>query len=269
MNPVLALLLGILQGLTEFWPISSSAHLALILTATGWSGPKTSFIVALHLGTLVAVIIHYRRRLLTLAGAWLRSTLSRERPKGEARLAWMVLLATLPALAIGAVFSPVSEELQRMPGAIAVFMGVFGVLLWVSDAYSPRFLTLEDVGWRRALAMGLAQSLALAPGVSRSGAILCTARAAGMRREDAADFAFLMSVPVMAAAGVFEARVLITEGIAAADLLAMGLGTLASAVAGFLAIRYLLRWLKKGGLAPFALYRLFFSLVMLAVLLAK
>ncbi len=266
MSPALALSLGILQGLTEFWPISSSAHLALILTATGWSGPKTSFIVALHLGTLLAVVMYYRERLLSLAVAWWRCLLSRERPQEEARLAWMVILATLPALVIGALFSHISEELQGMPFAIAVFMGAFGIMLWAADAYGPRSLTLEDVGWRRALAMGLAQSLALAPGVSRSGAIICTARAAGLRREDAADFAFLMSVPVMAAAGVFEARTLLSEGFAASDLQAMGIGALASAVSGFFAIRYLLRRLKRGGLLPFVLYRLVFSAVMLVVL---
>jgi len=268
-NPVTALLLGVLQGVTEFWPISSSAHLALVLEATGWGGPRTSFIVALHLGTLAAVVIHYRGRILSLAGAWWRSLLRREEPQGEAHLAWMLLLATLPALAIGALFSRISEELQGIPLAIAAFMGAFGILLWTVDSLAPSALTLEGVDWRRALAMGMAQSLALAPGVSRSGAVMCAARAAGLRREDAADFAFLMSVPVIAAAGVFEAAGLISEGITARDLLAMGVGTLSSAVAGLLAIRYLLRWLKGRGLAPFAIYRVAFSLALVALLLAR
>ncbi|MEJ5187067.1 MAG: undecaprenyl-diphosphate phosphatase, partial [Candidatus Geothermincolales bacterium] len=136
----------------------------------------------------------------------------------------------------------------------------------VADALGPSSVSLEEVDWRRALAMGLAQALALAPGVSRSGAILCTGRAAGLKREGAADFAFLMSVPVIAAAGAFEAMKMFSEGIGGRDLLAMAVGAASSAVAGLLAIRYLLRWLGKRSLAPFAVYRVALSLAMLVLL---
>jgi undecaprenyl-diphosphatase len=199
-----AILLGAAQGITEFWPISSSAHIALLIHLGGWGKPDLSFMVALHLGTWVAVVWYYRRRLLRLVTAWLREVAGKEKGNPDARLTWLLLLATVPGALLGAVFAESSEMMEGMPLLMVVTLAVFGVVLWAADARGKYTRTWNTAGWREALAVGVAQALAIMPGVSRSGASISAARAAGMERKEAADFAFLLSVPIVGAAAAYE-----------------------------------------------------------------
>ena len=251
-----ALLLGAVQGVTEFWPISSSAHLALLVHFLGSGEPELSFLVALHVGTLAAVTWFYRRRLARIAAACLRELRGKERGNPEARLGWMLLLATIPGLLLGAVFAESSQMLEGMPPVMTFFLALFGIALWVADSRGAERYDLTSMDWRRALAVGTAQALALAPGVSRSGASITVARAAGMRREEAADFAFLLSVPITAAAAAYEGMKLAAGGMAPDQAGTLAVGVVASAVTGYAAISLLLGRVRRGSYVPFAVYRL-------------
>lgn len=261
-----ALALGLVQGVTEFWPISSSAHLALLINLFKLGSPDLSFLVALHLGTWVAVVWYYRRRLLSISTACWRELRGREKGNPEARLGWTLLLATLPGILVGAVFSQSSEMMEGMPLLMAVFLAVFGLALWGADFAFPCARNLAGMGWREALAVGLAQAVALAPGVSRSGSVLTVARAAGFRREEAADFAFLLSVPTIGAAAAFEGMKLLADGITVDRLWPMLVGSVAAGVSGYAAIRLLLSRIKTGTFRPYGVYRLLLAAVILIVL---
>lgn len=262
-----ALLLGAVQGLTEFWPISSSAHIALLIHLFGWGEPDLSFIVAVHVGTWLAVVWYYRSRLATIVTSWWREVRGRERGEPDARLAWLLLLATLPGLLLGAIFSESSEMMQNMPFLMVALLAVFGLALWAADAWGPGDRTLAVMGWRDSLAIGFAQAIALAPGVSRSGITITTARAAGINRKDSADFAFLLSVPIIGAAGIYEGLRLAMEGLSGSAALEMLAGGAASAVTGYLAIHLLLSRLKRGGFRVYAVYRLLLAAVLLLAFL--
>ena len=261
-----ALLLGAVQGLTEFWPISSSAHIALLIHIFGWGEPELSFTVALHVGTLLAVIWYYRRRLASIISAWWREIRGKERDEPEARLAWLLLLATVPGLLIGALFAESSEMMEGMPLLMTVMLAFFGLVLWAADSWGPEERTWRGAGWREALAVGVAQTVALIPGVSRSGICITTARAAGIERTEAADFAFLLSVPIIAAAAAYEGLKLVLEGIPADKLWLMLSGGAAAALTGYFAISFLLARLKRGTFKPYAIYRLILAVVLLVVL---
>lgn len=262
-----AVVLGLAQGVTEFWPISSSAHLALLIHLFGWGEPDLSFMVALHLGTWLAVVWYYRRRLLSMASALLREARGKERGNPEARLGRLLLLATLPGLALGAVFAESSELMEGMPLLMVVALAVFGLVLWATDRWGGETKDWRVAGWRESLAVGVAQGLALMPGVSRSGITISTARAAGVERKEAADFAFLLSVPIIGAAAVYEGLKLLREGVPGSGLAPMAAGCAAAAVAGYLAIGFLLSRLRRHDFAPYAFYRLALSLVLVVVLI--
>lgn len=267
MGILAALLLGAVQGITEFWPVSSSAHLALLIHIGGWGTPQLSFLVALHLGTLVAVVLYYRRRLAAIIVAWLRDVTGRERGNPDARLAWLLLLATIPGIIIGAIFAQSSEMIESMPLLIVSMLAIFGVVLWVTDAMGANTRTWRTAGWREALAVGVAQCLALVPGVSRSGISISTARAAGIKRSEAADFAFLLSVPITGAAAAYESLKLATQGIPSGQAGNMLAGGIAAAITGYFAIEFLLSHLKAGTFRPYAIYRLVLAAVLLIVFL--
>ncbi len=261
-----ALLLGVVQGLTEFWPISSSAHLALLIHVFGWGEPDLSFLVALHVGTWIAVVWHYRSRLASIIAACWREARGRERGLPEARMGGLLLLATVPGVVLGAVFSASSEMMEGMPLLMAATLAAFAVVLWAADRWGGRSGDWRKAGWREALAVGVAQALALMPGVSRSGISISAARAAGIDRKEAADFAFLLSVPIIGAAAVFEGAKMLLEGVTVDQLWSMLAGGAAAAVAGYLAIGLLLSRLKSGTFAPYAAYRLALAAVLVVVL---
>jgi undecaprenyl-diphosphatase len=261
-----ALLLGAVQGLTEFWPISSSAHLALLIHIFGWGAPDLSFLVALHVGTWLAVVWYYRHRLGSIIASMWREATGKKRGEAEARLGWLLLLATLPGILIGAIFAESSEMMEGMPLLMTVTLALFGLVLWAADAWGAQDKDWNAAGWREALAVGVGQTLALMPGVSRSGISISVARAAGLERKEAADFAFLLSVPIIGAAAAYEGLKLVLEGVPAHQLWPMLVGGAAAALTGYFAIGFLLSRLKAGTLRPYAIYRLVLAAVLLVVL---
>ncbi len=261
-----AVVLGLVQGVTEFWPISSSAHLALLIYLFGWGKPDLSFTVALHLGTWVAVVWYYRRRLASIVSACWKVVGERERVSAEARLGFLLLLATFPGVILGAVFAESSEMMEGMPLLLVFSLALFGLVLWATDRWGGGLRRWRDAGWREALAVGVAQGLALIPGVSRSGITISTARAAGMDRKEAADFAFLLSVPIIGAAAAYEALQLVREGVPTGGIWPMAAGCASAAFSGYLAIGLLLSRLKTHSFKPYAVYRIVLAAFLLVIL---
>jgi undecaprenyl-diphosphatase len=256
MNSIIeAIILGIVQGLTEFLPISSSGHLILAEWATGWKGElinNLTFDVALHVGTLTAVLWYFWRDWLQLGRATV-NVLRGRAPVHEVRLVWYIVLGTVPAVIIGLLFEHTVETLFRNPLLVAAALVAGSGLMWTADRISSRDRHLGDMTLGHALFVGAAQAVALVPGISRSGITISAALAAGYRREDAARFSFLLSTPVIAGAAVLKVRHISFEGHAAWGCI---LGTACAAVVGYLAIRFLIRYLERHSLNIFVWYRL-------------
>ena len=261
-----AIILGVLQGLAEFLPISSSAHLALTPWILGWESPGLAFDVALHVGTLAAVLWFFRAQWAVLArAAWRIATTRRITTEEERRVLYLVI-ATIPGGLGGLLLAEYAETVFRSPSLIATTLIVMGVILWGVDRFAPQARPLSDMRWTHALVFGLAQVLALVPGVSRSGSTMTAGRAMGFHRESAAVFAFLMSMPITAAAAVYEVPKAIGEGGMGAPIVA---GVIASALSGWLAISVLLRYVARHGFGVFAAYRIALGLAVLALVAAR
>jgi undecaprenyl-diphosphatase len=261
-----ALVLGIVQGLTELLPISSSGHLILVPWLADWryleenDAFNQTFDVALHFGTLVAVVSYFRADIARLIAAWLRSIKRRQAETADERLAWVVAIATVPAAVIGAAAGSLIADHLGEPWQIAIFLAVFGVVLWIADR-GPERRGLHDVRYGEALAIGFAQALALAPGVSRSGITISAARFLGLDRDSAARLSFLLLVPIVFGATLLEG---VTE-VLLGDLPAgwggpFLVGVLAAAGAGLVAIDLLLGYVRRHDYSIFVLYRLALAL---------
>ena len=250
-----AIILGIVQGLTEFLPISSSGHLILAQWATGWEGElmnSLTFDVALHVGTLTAVLWYFWRDWLKLGKASLR-VLQRKAQPYEAKLVWYIALATVPAVIAGLTLEHTVETLFRNPLLVAAALAFGSLLMWVADRFAARNRYLSDMTLGHAVLVGIAQAVALVPGISRSGITISAGLAAGYRREDAARFSFLLSTPVIAGAALLKVRDISFQGHAMWGCI---LGTLGASVVGYLAIRFLIRYLERHSLNIFVWYRL-------------
>ncbi|MEO6207577.1 MAG: undecaprenyl-diphosphate phosphatase [Candidatus Limnocylindrales bacterium] len=269
-----ALIMGIVQGLTEFLPVSSSGHLILVPYLFGWDDPfitSLAFSVMLHIGTLVALLTYFRGDWLRLIPAGLATIRDRSfRDDPDRRLAWLLVAATIPAAIVGFLFSDVLETQIRQPGLVAVTMVVGGLILLIADRFGAESRTVEDVTVPLATGIGFAQALALIPGISRSGISISAARFAGLDRAAAARFAFLMATPITAGAIVFEARKLLT-GEAGVDVAVSPLlvGLAASLISGFAAIHFMLRYLRTRSLQVFVWYRFVLVAIVIAVLLTR
>lgn len=253
--------LAIIQGLTEFLPVSSSAHLILGGRIFGWPDQGLVFDVATHLGTLLAVFVYFRRELLELTRAWLAPVRTAEDRQHRAMGVYLAL-ASVPALLIGAVAHDLVESSLRDVRVIAWSTIGFGLLLWMGDAVGRKERSLEQMTLGRALAIGLAQVLALIPGTSRSGVTITIGRFLGFAPEAAARFSFLLAIPVIAAAGGYGASRVAT-GDADIDWLQFMLAMLFAALAGWLCIAAFLALIKRVGLLPFVVYRLLLGAVLL------
>ncbi|WP_163557910.1 undecaprenyl-diphosphate phosphatase [Halomonas sp. NO4] len=247
-------ILAVFQGLTEFLPVSSSAHLILVPKFTDWGDQGLAFDVALHLGSLAAVVAYFRQELRSMATAWLAS-LGGARGNADARLGWWVLLATVPVCVFGLLFRDVIALGMRSPLLLVASLIGFGLLLGYADwghrgRRSEYQLTLRD-----ALVIGFAQALALIPGTSRSGITITAALLLGLSREASARFSFLLSIPVILLAGGLEALGLFRQP-QAIDWTALGVGTLLSGVSAYLCIHYFLAFIRRIGMQPFVIYRL-------------
>jgi len=275
-----AAIVGLLQGLTEFIPISSSAHLELAPWIAGWETDglvgSLAFDVFLHLGTLVALLVYFARDWVRYIGAWVASV--RERRIGadpDRRIAWLLVLATIPAAIIGLALEGVIEEALHGDNdaarlAIAGFLVIGAVALWLADRLGRRQRELTEVTTGTALTIGLSQALALVPGISRSGATITAGLALGLTREAAARFSFLLATPITLGAGLYGSRKLLTETHTGTEWLAIGVGFVVAALAGLAAIGFLLAWLRRRSVAVFSLYRIgFAAVVVLLVVLGR
>ena len=247
--------LGALQGLAEFLPISSSAHLALAPWAFGWPEPGLAFDVALHLGTLVAVLWYFRRDWQALTIAAFSVVRERRVHTDEQRLVTWLIIATVPGAIAGLLLEKQAEHLFRAPSLIAVALILMGALLWIVDGRATRAAhdrALRAMTWRDALLIGCAQAFAIIPGVSRSGATMTAGRALSFTRADSAKFSFMMSMPIIAAAAVLKLPKLISAGGLTPSLI---VGVATAAITGWLAIAILMRLVQHRGFRVFALYR--------------
>jgi len=254
-----AIVLGAVQGLAEFLPISSSAHLILVPWLLKWQDPGLAFDVALHMGTLLALLIYYRDEWI----AMVRSVAGGQ--SAERRLLQLLIVASVPGAIIGLALENQAETTFRSPMLIAIAMAVLAVLLWLFDKLSPQKRTMSEMTYWDALVIGFSQALAIIPGVSRSGATITMARAVGVERGDSANFSFLMATPIIAGAGLVEARKLIHEGL---DW-SVGLGFISAAIFGLIAIAFLIRYVRTRNYVAFAVYRLLVAALVIAVFFAR
>jgi len=256
------LVLALLQGLTEFLPISSSGHLILPKELLGWQDQGLVFDVAVHLGSLSAVLIYFRRDVWLLGRDWTLQVFTRQSANEHSRLAWMLLVATWPVCLVGLLADSWIEQHLRSIVVVAWATLGFGLVLGWADWRGSRSKTLTDLTWMLALAIGLAQVLALIPGTSRSGITISMALLLGLQRQDAARFSFLLSIPVILASGGYKTLQLVTQGEAVpwVDLL---LATVMAGISAFLCIYYFLRFIEKIGMTPFVIYRLLLGGILL------
>jgi len=257
-----ALLLGLVQGVTEFLPISSSAHLILAPRALGWQDQGLAFDIAAHLGTLLAVVVYFRRDLVEIARDGLRGR-PRDAP-GKGRLAWGILLGTVPVAVAGLLVQDLVATSARDPLLIAGTSIGYGVLLAWADRVATLRRGLEGMGYREALLVGAAQALALVPGTSRSGVTITAALLLGFDRPAAARFSFLLSVPAGFLVLAKDVLDFVQGEVSPEALPSMLVGFLAAAASGYLVIAGLLAWLRRGSLLAFAVYRVFLGGLILA-----
>lgn len=255
-----AVILGIIQGLSEFLPISSSAHLALAPWILHWPDPGLAFDVALHFGTLLAVLWYFRAEWLALVVAAKDVVVRRRVETEREHRVLFLIIATIPGAIAGLALEKQAESTFRDPRLVAIALIVMGLLLWAIDRFAQRDRTLAQMRWSDALLTGIAQMFAIIPGVSRSGSTITAGRALRFTREDAAVFSFLMSMPIIAAAAVLKMPQAIREQGLSAPLIA---GVLASAVSGWLAISVLLRIVSRHSYGVFAAYRVILGVAVL------
>jgi undecaprenyl-diphosphatase len=252
-----SVVLGIVQGLSEFLPISSSAHLIIVPWLFNWNDPGLVFDVALHTGTLVALLVYYWREWVSM----LASIFNGDRQRRH--LLMTLIVASVPGAVIGMLFEKQADTSFRSPLLIAVALAALGIALWFFDSTSPQTRKISEVTFFDALVIGVSQAFALFPGVSRSGATITTARILRLERADAANFSFLMATPIIAGAGLFEGRHLIHQGITG-DVVA---GFVAAAIFGLLAIAVLIRYVRTHTYQPFAWYRVLLAAFVIVVYL--
>lgn len=254
-----AIVLGAVQGLAEFLPISSSAHLVIVPWLFRWTDPGLVFDVALHLGTLVALLIYYWREWVSMGASIFNGDRDRR------RLLMLLIVASVPGAVIGFLFEKQADSTFRSPLLIAIALAALGIALWLVDRSAPQTRKISEVTFGDAILIGLSQAFAIFPGVSRSGSTITAARILGLERADAANFSFLMATPIIAGAGLFEGRHLIHEGITG-DVVA---GFITAAVFGLIAIVGLIRFVRTRTYEPFAWYRVILAAFVITVYLLR
>ena len=275
MNFFDAIILGIIQGLTEFLPISSSAHVQIASQLLGldqMSRPQlTAFIATIQLGTEAAVLIYFFRDIVRIVRAWFGSLFSgskqNDAAKADAKLGWLIIVGSLPVIAIGLIFKNQIENQLRNLWIVAFTLIVFGVVLAVADKIGKRTKTIKEISTRDGLLFGLAQALAVIPGVSRSGGTISMGLFLGYSRQAAARYSFLLAIPAVVASGTFEFATTYQQ-LAPSDLAATAIATVVSFGVGFSVIVALLRYLNRGSFMPFVIWRIAVGLALLALLSA-
>ncbi|VAW92427.1 Undecaprenyl-diphosphatase [hydrothermal vent metagenome] len=255
--------LALVQGFTEFLPISSSAHLILVPIATGWQDQGLAFDIAVHVGTLSAVMLYFKKEVTAMAVDWSASCIKRKRV-GESRLAWAVIFGTIPVMIAGLLFSDIIDSTLRSPMVIAYTTIGFGALLWLADVKGSRQRDEHSLSWRDILIIGLAQALALIPGTSRSGITMTAALLLGLSRSAAARFSFLLSIPAILASGSYKSLQLI-QGDHAVNWGEIFLGIFLSGLVAYACIHVFLAFLERVGMMPFVIYRFVLGIVLIAI----
>lgn len=267
MTVVQAITLGLVQGVTEFLPISSIAHLRVIPALLGWPDPGAAFSAVIQLGTLVAVLVYFGRDIGVMTRAVLQGIFcGRPWERQEARLAWFIALGTLPIGVCGLVFKRYIEGEFRSLYVISASLIALGILLWIAERTATFRRDVGQIGFVDSQVIGLAQAVALIPGSSRSGTTMTAAMFLGLTREAAARFSFILGIPAIGAAGLFELRDLLRHGVGGAGMSTLVIGILTSAVSGYLAIDLLLRYLRTRTTHVFVWYRIGLGLLLLGLL---
>ncbi|MFZ5597812.1 MAG: undecaprenyl-diphosphatase UppP [Bacillota bacterium] len=255
-----SVVMGIVQGLGEFLPISSSAHLVLTPWIMGWKDPGLSFDVALHVGTLIAVLSYFWRDWLVLLHDGLL-----DRKTRDGRMFWYLVVATVPGAAFGYLFEDYVATIFRNPMLIGIMLIIMGVFLFLADNFSSSRKGLFEIGWKESLVIGLSQAFAIIPGVSRSGVTMTAGRLMGLDRETTARFSFLLSTPIIFGAGVMQFKDLTPSDFT----VPFAVGVLVSAVVGFIAIKFLLRFLVTNSFGIFVVYRFILGAAVIALYLFR
>ncbi len=268
-----ALVMGLVQGLTEFIPVSSSGHLVLVPWLFGWKDPfidSVAFTVVLHMGTLLALLVYFWRDWVKLIPAGLATIRDRSfKGDPDRKMAFLLVVATIPAVLVGPVFESKFEELVREPARIALMLCIGAAILWLADRWGSKEREMDSISFREAFGIGVAQTIALVPGISRSGISISAGLFMGLNREAAARFSFLMATPVIGGAGLWEARKFLThEAGPNPELNVILIGFVAAAVSGLLAIRFLLAFLRRQSVNAFVVYRVVAAVVVVIVLLS-
>lgn len=264
MDNTQVIFLSIVQGFTEFLPISSSAHLILLPLVLKWPDQGLAFDVAVHLGSLIAVLVYFRSELVAMTIAWSRN-IAGAGSSENSRLAWWVILGTLPAVVVGYLFKGMVETELRSAWVIAIATIVFALLLWFADLKKSKWRSEFALNWREVLMIGCFQALALIPGTSRSGITMTAGLLLGLSRQAAARFSFLLSIPIIFASGTLQTLDLL-QASQSIDWLALMLAVVLSAVSAGICIRLFLGLIDKIGMLPFVIYRLLLGLVLIAFL---
>lgn len=256
------IILALIQGLTEFLPISSSAHLILPSQVLGWNNQGLAFDVAVHVGSLLAVIIYFRNDIITMTKAWVEHGFKRQQTN-ESLLSWYIVIATLPGVLFGYLMKDWIELNARSALIIAFTTIGFGVLLWIADRYAKQTKKIEKIGLKEAVLIGLSQAIAIIPGTSRSGITMTMGLFVGLTREAAARFSFLLSIPIILGAGLFSVIELIQDK-SPVNIEELVYGAGFSFVAAYFCITLFLAFISRIGMLPFVIYRLLLGFGLLA-----
>ena len=263
-----AVVLGIVQGLTEFLPVSSSAHLRIVGELFGWDDPGAAFTAITQIGTEAAVLLYFRKDIGRIIVAWLGSLAGRRKGDPDARMGWLIIIGSIPIVVLGLLFQDSIETTLRDLRIVAIALVAFSLVLFWADRYGSKQRELGDLTVGHGIAFGLAQAMALVPGVSRSGGTITMGLILGYSRQAAARYSFLLAVPAVLGSGFFQAYEALTGDIAGEGI-AWGPTAVATAIAfgvGLTVISWLLRYLDRGSFTPFVVYRVVVGLLVLALI---
>ncbi len=255
-------ILAFIQGATEFLPISSSSHLIVVPVVFGWNDQGLAFDIAVHVGTLIASIWYFRTDIVEICVDWIRS-MTGAGSSAQSRLGWFIIVASIPVAITGALFHELVENQLRSHVVIGFATVIFALLLWWSDHYRRGEREIEHLDLKSAVLIGLGQAIAIVPGVSRSGIAITVALILGLSRAGAARFAFLLAIPVIAMAGVWQMIQLLAAG-AHTQWFTFAFAVLVSAIVAYLSIHYFLKFIEQIGMLPFVVYRIMLGAALLA-----
>ena len=254
MSIIEIIVLALIQGLTEFLPISSSAHLILPSQILGWQDQGLAFDVAVHVGTLIAVVIYFRKEVVEILAAWFKS-FGAQGATDDSKLGWWIILGTIPAAVLGLIFKDLIELYLRSAWVIAITTILFGLLLWYADVKGKQTKTIYQLTWKSALMIGMAQAMAMIPGTSRSGITMTAGLMLGMNKQSAARFSFLLAIPVISMMGLYY-TIELALGEHIVDWTTLILGAGLSFISAYACIFLFLKIIERMGMMPFVIYRL-------------